>query len=304
MFSSSALRLTKLSAEQVKDHESFLNKWYDPKLLRSLKLAEGAVDPLHYHQKKRSDSKYAMSLTYYDDLATKHPVYDDKDPADFNYNSSAKLPWEETMKNPLSQEDRLRLADKASGGARAGTKEIALGLAKLTGLSETYISKLTVRPLMVKKVVNQTKKGKIGSMYAMVVVGDKNGMVGLGEGKSRESARVALKQAHWNAVKNMVHVPRYEDRTILGNIAHRFHAVKLFLRSAPSGSGLKVNHNIFEICQCAGIKDLGGKVYKSRTSMNVAKAFIQAISKQKTLEELAVARGKKVVDLRKAYYSA
>ncbi|ODQ79677.1 hypothetical protein BABINDRAFT_180259 [Babjeviella inositovora NRRL Y-12698] len=282
-FSTSVTGLSQISLDQAKEHEQFLNKWYDPKLLQSLKLAEGAVDPLHYHEKKRSDSK-APDL--------------------INYNTYAKLPWEETMKNPLSMEDRLRLADKVSGGARAGTREIAQGLAKLTGLSETYISKLTVRPLLVKKVVNQTKKGKIQSMYAMVVVGDKNGMVGLGEGKSRENARVALKQAHWNAVKNMVHVPRYEDRTILGSIDHRFHAVKLFLRSAPSGFGLKVNHNIFEICQCAGIKDLGGKVYKSRNSMNVAKAFIEAISKQKTLEELAVARGKKVVDLRKAYYSA
>ena len=87
-------------------------------------------------------------------------------------------------------------------------------------------------------------------------------MIGLGEGKSRDGMRVSLRKAHWNAIKNLQPIPRYENRTIIGDVDYKFHAVKLFLKSAPAGFGLRVNPNIFEVCQAAGIKDLRGKVYK------------------------------------------
>lgn len=129
-------------------------------------------------------------------------------------------------------------------------------------------------------------------------------MIGLGEGKSRDGMRTALVKAHWNAVKNLTPIPRYEKRTIVGDIEYKFHAVKLFIKSAPSGFGLRVNPNIFEVCQAAGIKDLRGKIYKSRNPMNVTKGFVEALTKQRPLEDLAAGRGKRLVDLRKVYYSA
>ena len=112
-------------------------------------------------------------------------------------------------------------------------------------------------------------------------------------------------KAHWDAVRNLKYIPRYEDRTILADIDHRYHGVKLFLRSARPGFGLRVNHVIFEISECAGIKDLSGKIYKSRNKMNIAKGFVEALTeRQKTLEEIALGRGKKIVDVRNIYYSA
>ena len=115
----------------------------------------------------------------------------------------------------------------------------------------------------------------------------------------------AIFKAHWDAVRNLKEIPRYENRTIYGDIDFRYHGVKLHLRSAKPGFGLRVNHVIFEICECAGIKDLSGKVYKSRNDMNIAKGTIEAFTKaQKTLDEVALGRGKKLVDVRKVYYSS
>lgn len=277
------------SADLV-SHDAYLRKYYDSSLLELVKYAEMAVDPLHYHNRKTNPSKLLMLLQYYDNLDKRDWVHDaDKD---FDPATGKALP-----KSTRKAEEKLRPL------ARQRTANIAKGLSEMTGFLEEYIAKLTVRPLLVKRVLNQTAFGKIASFYAMVCVGDQKGMVGLGEGKLRESPAVALKQAHWLAVRNMVKVGRYEDRTIIGNIQHKFHAVKIFLRSAPAGFGLRVNHLVYEICQCAGIKDLGGKVYQLRNKMNLCKGVVEALASQKLLEELAVARGKKVVDLRKAFYA-
>ena len=161
-----------------------------------------------------------------------------------------------------------------------------------------------MKPLVLKRVSNQTAKGKIASFYALVAVGDGNGMIGLGEGKSRSDMAKSIYKAHWDAVRNVTFVPRYEDRTIFADIEYRYHGVKLFLRKKEPGFGLRCNHVIFEICQLLGIRDLGAKVYKSRNEMNIAKGVVEALSqKQKSLSEIALGRGKKIVDIRKVYYS-
>lgn len=160
-----------------------------------------------------------------------------------------------------------------------------------------------MRPIIMKRVSLKTSKGNIPNFFVLTVVGDRNGTIGLGIGKSRDGIRTAAVKAHWNAVKNLTPIPRYEERTILGDFEYKYHAVKLFMRSAPAGFGLRVNRNIFEICQAAGIKDLRGKVYKSRNPLLVCQGFVEALTKQRSIEDLAASRGKKIVDLRKVYYS-
>jgi ribosomal protein S5 len=59
---------------------------------------------------------------------------------------------------------------------------------------------------------------------------------------------------------------------------------------------------IHEICQCLGFRDLSGKVYGSANPMNVVKAFFEAIQKQKTPQDIAKSRGKKLVDVQYRYY--
>lgn len=302
--------------KKVDEHLQFLSKFYNPELLQSIKITESLVDSNDmlslYKQGNHSKSKVPPTLSS-SDYSTNDAKWDE--PILYPNQANNKTPYQDIpqIKNPDRTDlklrfnlDKLGKKDRKPGKktARETNAEIAAGLSKATGLDERYIRSLYVRNIIMKRVSCQTGKGKIPNYYALTVVGNKNGMIGLGEGKSRDGIRLALGKAHWNAVKNLTPIPLYEKRTIIGDFDYKFHAVKLFMRSAPAGFGLRVNPNVFEVCQAAGIKDLGGKIYKSRNPMNVVKGFVEALTKQSSLEDLAASRGKKVVDLRKVYYSA
>ncbi len=68
------------------------------------------------------------------------------------------------------------------------------------------------------------------------------------------------------------------------------------------GFGLRCQSHIFEMCRCAGIQDLAARVTRARNPMNTIKATLQALLSQRMPEEVARARGKKLVDVRKVYY--
>lgn len=174
-------------------------------------------------------------------------------------------------------------------------------LAKATGLTTREIKALIQRPLVTRRVVNQTRKGKQASMYTLAVVGNGQGMIGFGEGKHSEQA-TATRKAITQAVKNMEFVHRYQNRTIYGEFEHKYHAVQLKLRARPPGFGLRANHFIHEICRCAGITDISAKVWGSRTGMNVVKAMFEALKSQKLPSTIAKERGRKIIDLEQVYY--
>ncbi|AMD21937.1 HFR082Wp [Eremothecium sinecaudum] len=280
-----------------------LAKYYPKDLLKSIELGESAI-PEDTKFEPSKGVKFAPP--YLDNFAELHPYWDYK-PGLPNIHTHGPPEYFnlDEQQQPLPTELDVPRGAFLSTEGLSQTTLIAKGIQRQTGLNADFIAKnLVMRPLVMKRVSNQTAKGKIPSYYALVVVGNRDGMVGLGEGKSREDMSEAIKKAHWDAVRNLVHIPRYENRTIYGDIDYRFHGVKLFMRSAKPGSGLRVNHIIFEICECAGIKDLSAKVYKSRNRMNVAKGTLEALANsQKTLDEIALGRGKKLVDVRKVYYS-
>lgn len=299
-----------LQLDKAAKHLQFLSKFYTPELLQSIKITESLVDPQQYLEMKKSGNVGRSKGAPRDassDFAKNDPKWDE--PVVYpnqllNYTPYPRIPDVQGLDLTSLQ---LRFDyDGAAPAKRQGgaNNEFFENLHKLTGMEVWYMKKLYVRPIVMKRVSCQTSKGKIPNFYALTVVGDQNGMIGLGEGKSRDGMRTALAKAHWNAIKNLQPIPRYENRTIIGDIEYKFHAVKLFIKSAPSGFGLRVNSNIFEVCQAAGIKDLRGKIYKSRNPMNVVKGFVEALTRQRSLEDLAAGRGKKLVDLRKVYYSA
>ncbi|KAI8615952.1 ribosomal protein S5, C-terminal domain-containing protein, partial [Chytriomyces sp. MP71] len=160
---------------------------------------------------------------------------------------------------------------------------------------------LQKRILLVRKVARVTKGGKIRTTSAVVVVGNGNGVAGYGEGRAADT-NGAITKATALAIKNMIPFPRFQHRTVFGDIVHQYQSVRLDIKTAPPGFGIVANNNIHEICQCIGIRDLAAKVRGSLNPLNVVKATFEALQLQRTPTEIAQARGRKVVDIANAYY--
>jgi len=211
--------------------------------------------------------------------------------------------------NPRSQEapEIGKLTDQATRSAvkaaNSGSTDDPrwLRLFKQTGLSAQQVRRFRAKNLVCHRVVNQTRMGKVQSMYYLNVAGDMKGMVGIGEGKSTEPED-ARRQAEINAVRNMVPIRRYEGRTIFGDVEGKVGATELTLMTRPPGFGIRCSYLIYEICKCAGISDLAARVTRARNPMNTVKATMQALLSQRIPEDIARARGKKLVDVRKVYY--
>ena len=191
-------------------------------------------------------------------------------------------------------------------------------LMRQTGYSLDQIRRFRVKNLVTHRVVNQTKMGKIQSQYFLTVAGNGRGLLGIGEGKSTEPED-ARRQAHFAAIRNAQPIPRYEDRTIFGDVKVKIGAVELELMTRPpgmyccvsyqntaltrfAGFGIRCQAYIFEMCRCAGISDLAARVTRSRNPMNTIKATFQALLTQRIPDEIARGLGKKLVDVRKVYY--
>jgi len=170
-----------------------------------------------------------------------------------------------------------------------------------TGMSMDSINRLMRRPLVFKHVSNQIRTGKTRSSYCLTVVGNGNGMVGFGEGKSDE-AEFAETMAMIQAIKRMVPVERYENRTVFGEVEGKFGSSRVYLRSRPPGFGIRANYYVHEICRCAGISDVGAKVRGSMNGMNIVKAVFEALGQQKLPATIAKQRGAHVIDVRERYF--
>lgn len=104
-----------------------------------------------------------------------------------------------------------------------------------TGMTRLEIRKLRTKTLVQHRVVNQTRMGKISSMYYLTIAGNGNGMLGVGEGKASEPGE-ARNQSVLQAIANMKPIPRYENRTIYGEVEGKSGAVRVKVSSRPPGT--------------------------------------------------------------------
>ncbi|KAK5048933.1 hypothetical protein LTR84_005354 [Exophiala bonariae] len=177
-----------------------------------------------------------------------------------------------------------------------------VALMQQTGYDRRDLAKIRVKTVIMHRVTNQTRMGKISRLYALTVAGNGDGLIGYGEGKSMESVDARM-QSTYRAIRNMQPILRYEDRTVFGDLKAKYSATELELYPRPPGFGLRCQQYIWEVCKCAGIQDLSAKVHRARNPMNTVKATIQALLSQKDPEDIARGRGKKLVDVRKVYYA-
>ncbi len=151
--------------------------------------------------------------------------------------------------------------------------------------------------ISIGRVTKVTKGGRHFRFSAVVVVGDRKGKVGLGTGKSNEVPD-AIKKASQAAQKNIVKVSIVEERTIPHEAIGVCGASRVMLKPANKGTGVKAGGPVRSVLEMAGVKDILSKSLGSSTKVNMAYATLEALKSQRTIEEVARLRGKKVEEIR------
>ena len=142
-----------------------------------------------------------------------------------------------------------------------------------------------------KAVVKVTKGGRQRRFQAVVLVGDRKGLVGLGIGKANEISE-AVKKARQDAQKNMIKVPIVDGRTIPHEMQMDEGATKVILKPASAGSGLVAGGAVRSVLDIAGYHDIISKSLGARTKINMARATLNALKSMKTIEQVSEMRGK------------
>ena len=148
----------------------------------------------------------------------------------------------------------------------------------------------------VRRVTKVTKGGRHFRFAATVVVGNRNGMVGIGTGKANE-VQDAIKKALEAATKNATKVSIIEERTIPHEAQEKVGRAVVLLKPAKEGRGIIAGGAARAVLELAGVKDVVSKSLASNTKVNVAKATLEALKSQRTPEHIAELRGKKVEEL-------
>ena len=142
-----------------------------------------------------------------------------------------------------------------------------------------------------KAVVKVTKGGRQRRFQAVVLVGDKKGLVGLGIGKANEISE-AVKKARQDAQKNIVRVPIVDNRTIAHEMTMDEGATKVIIKPASAGTGLVAGSAVRSVLEIAGYRDIISKSLGARSKINMARATINALLSIKTIEQVCEERGK------------
>ena len=148
----------------------------------------------------------------------------------------------------------------------------------------------------INRVAKTVKGGRNMSFAAVVVVGDQKGRVGYGSGKATEVPD-AITKATNEAKKNMVRIPLREGRTLHHDVAGRFGAGKVVLRTAPAGTGVIAGGPVRAVIEMAGIKDIRTKSLRSNNPCNVVRATINGLMSCSTAKEVAAKRGKSIKEI-------
>ena len=152
---------------------------------------------------------------------------------------------------------------------------------------------LEERVVTINRVSKTVKGGRIFKFAALVVVGDGNGLVGFGIGKSGEVPD-AIRKGIEDAKKNVIKVA-LKGTTIPHEIKGKFGAGEVLLMPAPKGTGVIAGGPA--VVETVGIKDIRTKAIRSNNPCNVVRATINGLSQLRTADEVAAIRGKSTKEI-------
>ena len=156
---------------------------------------------------------------------------------------------------------------------------------------------LEEKVVSIGRVTKVTKGGRHFRFSATVVVGNRKGLVGIGTGKANEVPE-AIKKAIQAANKNVTKVALIDNnRTIPHEAIGKVGRAQVLIKPAAAGTGVIAGGSARDVLELAGVKDIVSKSLGSNTKINVAKATLEALKEQRTPEQVAALRGKKVEEL-------
>ena len=155
---------------------------------------------------------------------------------------------------------------------------------------------LEERVVAINRVTKVVKGGRNMRFAALVVVGDRNGRVGFGTGKSQEVPE-AIRKGREDATKKLVEVPMDENGSVPHDFTGKFGSASVLIKKAPEGTGIIAGGPVRCVLELAGYKNIRTKSLGSNNKQNVVLAAIEGLNNLKTPEEVAKARGISVEEL-------
>ena len=154
---------------------------------------------------------------------------------------------------------------------------------------------LTERVVTINRVSKTVKGGRIFKFSALVVVGDGNGIIGFGLGKSGEVPD-AIRKGIEDAKKNLVKVA-LKGTTIPHEVIGKYGAGVVLLKPAPTGTGVIAGGPVRAVCETAGIQDIRTKALRSNNPCNVVRATMNGLAQLRNIDEVAAIRGKSAKEI-------
>ena len=154
---------------------------------------------------------------------------------------------------------------------------------------------LAEKVVAINRVSKTVKGGRIMKFSALVVVGDGNGVVGFGLGKSNEVPD-AIRKGIDDAKKNLVKIS-LKGTTIPHEVIGKFGAGAVLMKPAPEGTGVIAGGPVRSVVEMAGIKNIRTKSLRSNNPCNVVRDTIAGLASLRDAEQVAALRGKTVKEI-------
>lgn len=161
--------------------------------------------------------------------------------------------------------------------------------------AETRDDGMIEKMISVNRVTKVVKGGRIMGFAALTVVGDGDGRIAMGKGKSKE-VPVAVQKAMEEARRNLIHV-NLKNGTVHHTVIGRHGAAKVLIQPAAAGTGIIAGGAMRAVFEAVGVHDVLAKCIGSSNPYNVVRATINGLKALNTPAEIAAKRGKTVEEI-------